>query len=459
MVGRKLFNNVKNQVIWVSCIALVTVAVVGFFLINVLILGKEERQAVTGLPSTFTNPAGVHAGMDVNSAARATLNDISNESLSPAKDTDGMDSFIGVGPSYELSAPSLALPDQFKVRGQAPILGAKRVVRGTYDVLARWPDERGVEIGLVTVDVSGSNVVGTVVLALRDISFSVVDKQGRQLSGARISISPKLMRDEDMHLTPDTVFTLLRIPDGRTYDFTVEWASEFGTTAKTVVRDTPAGLQARGSITLPVDDVLIKVVDLEGRAVAGAAIKFAGRDVGSTDSQGVLIVGQVPLDSEYPITVTKDGAEMGSYLVRFTASRTSATIQAGIYDITVLVKGTAGQPIQGALVELVKGGTTIARVATDASGTAVFSKVIGADYVVRASYGGFRAETGLPKGIRNTQITLDIYTSLLGVPVNFPTFLVLTIGFILLIIVAAFAVSEYISWRGRRLGIYPPPMK
>jgi hypothetical protein len=195
-----------------------------------------------------------------------------------------MDSLTRVGPSYELSAPSLALPDQFKVRGQAPILVAKRVVRGTYDVLARWPDERGVEIGLVTVDVSGSNVVGTVVLVLRDISFSVVDKQGRQLSGARISISPKLMRDEDMHLTPDTVFTLLRIPDGRTYDFTVEWASEFGTTAKTVVRDTPAGLQVRGSITLTVDDVSIKVVDLEGRPVAGAAIKFPGRDVGSTDS-------------------------------------------------------------------------------------------------------------------------------------------------------------------------------
>jgi hypothetical protein len=71
----------------------------------------------------------------------------------------------------------------------------------------------------------------------------------------------------------------------------------------------------------------------------------------------------------------------------------------------------------------------------------------------------FRAETSLPKGIRNTQITLDIYTLLIRVPVNFPTFLVLTIGFILLIIVAAFAVSEYIRWRGRRLGIYPPPIK
>jgi hypothetical protein len=205
--------------------------------------------------------------------------------------------------------------------------------------------------------------------------------------------------------------------------------------------------------------VSIKVVDLEGRQVAGAAIKFAVRDVGSTDSQGVIIGGQMPLDNDYPITVTKDGAEMGSYFVRFTASRTSATIQAGIYDITVPVKGTAGQPIQGALVELTKGGTAIARAATNPSGTVVFTKVIGVDYVVRASYGVLRAETSLPKGIRNTQITLDIYTLLIGLPVNFPTFLVLTIGFILLIIVAAFAVSEYIRWRGRRLGIYPPPIK
>jgi hypothetical protein len=450
---------VKNQIVWVGYIALVIVALVGLFLTSVLILGKGERQVVTGSPSTFTNPAGIHVEMDVNSATGATLNDISNEPLSLAKDTDGMGSLARVGPSHELSAPSLALPDQFKVRGQGAILGAKRVVRGTYDVLARWPDGRGVEIGLVTVDVSGSNVVGTVVLALRDVSFSVVDKQGRQLSGARISISPKLMRDEDIHLTPDTVFTLLRIPDCRTYEFMVEWASEFGTTAKTVVRDTPAGLQARGSITLPVDDVSIKVVDLEGRPVAGAAIKFAGRDAGSTDSQGVIIVGQVSLDNDYPITVIKEGTEMGSYIVRFTASRTSATIQAGIYDITVLVKGAAGQPIQGALVELVKDGITIARVATDASGTAVFSKVIGADYVVRASYGVFRAETSLPKGIRNTQITLDIYTSLIGVPVNFPTFLVLTIGFILVIILVVFAVSEYIPRRGRLLGVYTPPIK
>jgi hypothetical protein len=171
---------VKNQIVWVGYIALVTVALVGLFLTNVLILEKEERQVVTDPPSTFTNPAGIHVEMDVNSAAQVALNDISNEPLSLAKDTEGMDSLTSVGPSYELSAPSLALPDQFKVRGQGAILAGKRVVRGTYDVLARWPDERGVEIGLVTVDVSGSNVVGTVVLALRDVSSRLwIGRAGR----------------------------------------------------------------------------------------------------------------------------------------------------------------------------------------------------------------------------------------------------------------------------------------
>jgi hypothetical protein len=369
-----------------------------------------------------------------------------------------------VDPAYTFTAPSLALPDQFTISGQGAIFEAKRLARSTYDIVAKWPDANGVEVGRRTVDISTSNVgtvEGTVVLALRDVSFTVVDRQGRPLSGARVSVSPNLMRADDVQLRPDQIFTLLRIPDGRTYDFTVEWTSPFGTTAKAVVRETPAGLQARGSIVVPVDDISVKVVDFDGRPVAGAAIKFAGQDVGSTDSQGVIIVGQVPLDSDYTISVSKEGTEIGSDRVRFTASRTSATIQAGIYDITVLVKGAAGQPIQGALVELIKGGTTIARAATDASGTAVFAKLVGADYTVRAAYEQFSSTASLAKGTRSAQITLDLYTVLLGVPMTFATFLALIIGLILLVIVVVVIVSEYIRWRGRRLGIYPaaPPKK
>jgi hypothetical protein len=367
-------------------------------------------------------------------------------------------------PYFEFSAPSLALPDQFKIKGQGAIFDAKRLARGTYDIVAYWPKEGGAEVGRRTVDISRSNVgtvEGTVVLALRDVSFTVVDRQGRPLSGARVSVSPDLVRTDDIQLRPDQIFTLLRVPDGRTYDFTIEWTSPYGTTARAAVRETPAGLQARGSIVVPVDDISVQVVDFDGRPVAGAAIKFAGQDVGSTDSQGVIIVGQVPLDNDYTISVSKEGTEIGSDRVRFTASRTSATIQAGIYDITVLVKGAAGQPIQGALVELIKGGTPIATAATDASGTAVFTKLVGADYTVRAAYEQFSSTASLAKGTRSAQITLDLYTVLLGVPMTFATFLALIIGLILLVIVVVVIVSEYIRWRGRRLGIYPaaPPKK
>ena len=37
--------------------------------------------------------------------------------------------------------------------------------------------------------------------------------------------------------------------------------------ARAAVRETPAGLQARGSIVVPVDDISVKVVDFDGRPV------------------------------------------------------------------------------------------------------------------------------------------------------------------------------------------------
>ncbi|MCS6783915.1 MAG: carboxypeptidase-like regulatory domain-containing protein, partial [Candidatus Caldarchaeum sp.] len=367
-------------------------------------------------------------------------------------------------PAYVFSAPSLALPERFNIAGQGSIVEVRRIARGTYDIVALWPGPGGAEVGRRTFDVSRANVgtvEGTVVLALRDISFAVVDRQGRPLSGARVSVAPNLVRDDDVQLRPDSIFTILRVPDGRTYDFTVEWTSVYGTTARAAVRDSPAGLQSRGSITIPVDDITIKVVDFDDRPVAGAQITFGGQAVGATDSMGVLIVGQVPLDNEYAISVRKEGTEIGSDRVRFTASRLSATLQAGVYDITVLVRGAAGQPIQGATVQLVRGGTPIATTSTDSSGAAVFSKVVGADYTVSATYEQFSQSANVARGVRSATITLDLYTVLLGVPMTFATFLALIIGLILLVIVVVVIVSEYIRWRGRRLGIYPaaPPKK
>ena len=277
----------------------------------------------------------------------------------------------------------------------------------TYDALVLWPDRSGVEVGRTAIYLDAGTSI-TLSVSLRSLSFSVVDRQGRPLTGTRVSIAPNLMRPGDIQLRPDGIFTLLRIPDGITYELVVEWTSPFGTTTRAVVRDTPVGLKTRGSITIPVDDISIKVVDLDGRPVAGAAIKLAGQDVGLTDSQGVVIVGQVPLDNDYEITVNKEGVEVGSDRVRFTAAKTSATIKADIYDITVLVKGATGQPLTGAIVELRKAGAVIKTGATDERGQVRFEKVIGDDYTVEARFDPFTASRNLPKGTRNTEVMLDI---------------------------------------------------
>jgi hypothetical protein len=151
--------------------------------------------------------------------------------------------------------------------------------------------------------------------------------------------------------------------------------------------------------------------------------------------------------------VSKDGTTFDPAEVIFTAARTSATIEVGIYDIIVVVKGAAGQPIQGAVVQLLKNNVPLEpKLTTDSSGTAIFTKVVGADYAVKATYERFETQGSLPKKTRSITLTLDLYTVLFGVPMTFATFLALIIGLILLVIVVAVIVSEYIRWRGRRLG-------
>jgi hypothetical protein len=186
---------------------------------------------------------------------------------------------------FAFSSPDLALPAEFKITskelGRKSVLEVKRLVRGTYDVVAYWPDLDKEIVGSKTLDVSRVNVgtvEGVVVLALTDVSFTVVDRQGRILKGAEIEIAPgELLRPNSYERRPDGVIVVLTIPEGRTYTFTVKWQSEFGTTATATVRDTPAGLQSRGSIVVPVDDISVKVVDFDGRPVAGQPLSSPER--------------------------------------------------------------------------------------------------------------------------------------------------------------------------------------
>ncbi|MEM4227960.1 MAG: hypothetical protein QW793_07285, partial [Candidatus Caldarchaeum sp.] len=57
-------------------------------------------------------------------------------------------------PAYVFSAPSLALSDDFIIRGQGAIFEAKRLARSSYDIVALWPDANGEEVGRRTFDIS-----------------------------------------------------------------------------------------------------------------------------------------------------------------------------------------------------------------------------------------------------------------------------------------------------------------
>jgi hypothetical protein len=58
---------------------------------------------------------------------------------------------------------------------------------------------------------------------------------------------------------------------------------------------------------------------------------------------------------------------------------------------------------------------------------------------------------------RAVEISLPPYMEIAGVPFTFAAFLGLIIGLIILVIVLVIILTEYARWRGRRLGIYPPP--
>ncbi len=283
-----------------------------------------------------------------------------------------------------------------------------------------------------------------------------MDRQGRPLSQPQVKVSPsELIRE--LPDRPENPVTIIAMPDGITYTFEVSWTSpDFGTTATAVVRESPKGLAEKGVVVVPVDDVQLKVVDLEGRAVAGAAVSLQGKEVGKTDSQGIVVVGNVPLDNEYTVTVVQDGTQLAEEPVKFTAARLEATVKAGIYDVTVFVKGAAGQPIEGATVRLLRNGVEVAAGATDASGQVIFEKLMIGEYQVEATVPGFSASGSLAREQRSITLTLDLYIVLFGVPMTFATFLALIIGLILLVIVIVVIISEYVRWRGRRLGIYPP---
>jgi hypothetical protein len=343
------------------------------------------------------------------------------------------------------------------------VVDIKMLPRGTYTVIAKY---KGIEVARRTLDLSAVNV-GTVTadipLAMRDVSIQVVDMFGRPLPDAKVSISPESFAG---YSNVGGIITIRAIVTTQTYEFTVSWASAtYGKEASAIIADTPDGLAARKTIELPVGDVVVSVVDRKGEPIAGATVKF-GPVEKTTDADGKAYFEQVPLEAagkgvSYDVSVVREGFTVFSGAQTVSRSKTTITVIGELFSLKVRVVGAAGQGLPFAKVVVKRAGAEIGTFTTDAGGFLEITKLPLSDYTVEAEWKGFRGEATATRDDlmagRAVEISLPPYMEIAGVPFTFAAFLGLIIGLIILVIVLVIILTEYARWRGRRLGIYPPP--
>ncbi|MDW8073435.1 MAG: carboxypeptidase-like regulatory domain-containing protein [Nitrososphaerota archaeon] len=364
-----------------------------------------------------------------------------------------------------------------KFRGGPAIdtVTVNRLPRGVYEVRVIYTPT-GATIFTRTFDISIVNV-GTVQaeasLPFTDLSFEVTDLRGRPLpiAEAQVTVEPRELYSRVT--VAGNVVTIESLYTGAPVTVSVAYASPvYGTSADARITDSAEGFKTRllggRTLQLPVDDVTVTVVDRQGRPMGGAVVKLGAAPAKSTGGDGKAVFERVPLESAgrgitYSLSVTVGGVEVtpaDARSVELSTARTSITVVGELFSLPVRVIGQLGQGLAGANVRVVKGAVTVASASTDEGGFAQFDRLVLDTYTVVANYKGYSQEVSVTSADlqagRVVEITLPIYTELLGIPMPLSTLLALIIGLILLVVVLAIIVSEYRWWRGRRLGVYPP---
>jgi hypothetical protein len=376
---------------------------------------------------------------------------------------------------YRKTGAVTELALRFRAGPTIDTVTVNRLPRGVYEIEVRFIPT-GAAIFRRTFDISVVNV-GTVqaeaALPFTDLSFEVTDMKGRPLP-----IAPEAVRVEpadvyDKVSVAGNVVTIGALYTGAPVTITVSYSSPvYGTSADVRVTDTADGLKARllggRTLQLPVDDVTVTVVDRKGQPMGGAVVKLGQAPAKSTGGDGRAVFERVPLESAgrgitYSLSVSVGGVEVtpaDARSVELSTARTSVTVIGELFSLPVRVIGTLGQGLAGANVRVVKGAVTVASASTDQGGFAQFDRLVLDTYTVVANYKGYTQEVSVSSADlqagKVVEITLPIYTELLGIPMPLSTLLALIIGLILLVVVIAIIVSEYRWWRGRRLGVYPP---
>jgi len=353
-----------------------------------------------------------------------------------------------------------------ELKGQGitiPVSGAKLeavgLVPGTYTLEVK---AKGVTVGRESIELTNTNVDRMVSLALKDVIVEAVDLLGRPVTGFTVAVEGPYYAE--VTAPKDNKATIVATVAHESYRITAS-VEKYGVKTASTYEGLP---EDRVRLILPIGDVRITVVDVYGNPVGAATVKLGTVET-KTDAQGVAIFSGVPLETEvgapakYDVVVTREK----SISTTITTSRTTTEFRIlfGLGDIKVIVRGAAGQSLAGARVDILSAGAIIGTAVTDDKGEAIFRGLPEGTYTVRVDWKTFKDEKTvtlteadiMAKVPKTVEFALPPFTEIAGVPLDFGTFVALIVGIILLVIVLAIIISEYVRWRGRRLGIYPPP--
>jgi len=339
------------------------------------------------------------------------------------------------------------------------VIDLKALPPGTYYVIARW---MGVEVGRWVISLDRGNQVLNLDLAMTDLSLRVVDLDGRVLQNFMVEIDPNVYGELR---SVGGMITIRAVPTNINYIFKVSWRSPtYGTISSTELSMLPSEVGGLEEIALPVGDVRIRVVDPMGRPISGATVSLAGIEA-KTDASGEVVYSQVPLEVNgspisYELKVSRDGEVIYSGVIEVSRVKTSLVVMAELYDLKIRVEGAMDQPLPYARITLKRSGVELGTYNADEGGYLIIPDLPLSDYTADAEWKGFKGSTTITKDDlragRVAIIKLPPYTEILGIPLTFSSLIILVLGIIVGIILIVIGLMEYMMWRGRRLGVYPP---
>jgi hypothetical protein len=274
-----------------------------------------------------------------------------------------------------------------------------------------------------------------------DMAMSFNDAQGRPLKNVHVVLEEWGISG----FTDESGGLLLEKMPRISYKLTAEWVSRYG--SKAVVKTT---ITEDTIITMPVYDVVLRLLSPRGRPLANADVSLEGVYLGKADADGEVLATQVP-SGNYRVSAKWLESSLMFQKIEVTAGGEITVTPSNMHSLTVMVRGAQGQALEGAGIVIMRDGVELVRMLTDKGGDAEVELPDG-NYTIEVSFGQFLSKAQVPL-TRDSfiNVKLDVFLEILGVGMTLSQTILLTLAIVIVIIAIAIMLHEYHIYRRKKL--------